>query len=446
VTGDKKGRTWRNWARTEEAEPVGRVVPRDVAGVVDAVLAAVRDGQGVTVAGAGHSASAIGRPAGVLLDVGRLDRVRRVDTLRGLVTVEAGLPLYRLSDWLWRAGLALSNLGDIDRQTVGGAVSTGTHGTGLGYGSLSEQVRELELVLADGSVVTCSPSAHPDLFQAARVGLGAFGVLTAVTLHCVPAYPIRAVERRVPLEEAVRALAEPRGPGEGFEPDGDHREFYWFPHTQRALLKSAHRLAPGTGFTPRPAWRELWEDEVVNNALLGLVTRTSATVRPLIRPVNRLCTTLMGERGWTDRSYRVLASRRRMMFREAEFGVPLAALPDVLARLRDWLERPGHEIGFPVEVRNGPAEEGWLSMAYGRATAWVSVQTRWHQPYAALVEAITRICAEHGGRPHWGKLHQLDAAALAGRYPRFADARAVRDRVDPQRRFTNEYVARVLGS
>jgi hypothetical protein len=158
-----------------------------------------------------------------------------------------------------------------------------------------------------------------------------------------------------------------------------------------------------------------------------------------------MCTALMSERTWTDRSYRILASRRRMVFREAEFGVPLAALPAVLAELTEWLEQPGHEIGFPLEVRNGPAEAGWLSMAHGRATAWVSVQTRWHQPYAALVAAIGAICAQYDGRPHWGKLHQLDAATLAGRYPRFADALAVRDEVDPARRFTNAYVAGVLG-
>jgi FAD-linked oxidoreductase len=429
---------WRNWSGTERVRPVRWLHPRNVAEVSAAVIAAGLQGLRVKAVGAGHSFSAISVAPDVLLDLAGLDRVRRADTGTGLVTVEAGLSLHRFSPWLWRAGLSLTSLGDIDRQTVAGAVSTGTHGTGLAFGSISSQVRALELVLADGSVVTCSPTERPDLFAAAQVGLGAFGVITAVTLQCEPAFPIRAIERPVPLAQALEMLTAPIQ-------QSDHLEFFWFPHTDTVLLKSNQRLPPGTDLAPPPRWRALVDDELVANGALGLISRTSAALPSLIRSTNRLCTRFFSQRAYVDRSYRVFASRRRVVFRETEFGVPIQALPAVFAEINSWLERPGHEIGFPLEIRVGAAEESWLSMAHGRRTAWISAQTHHKQPHEPLLRAVGEICRAYQGRPHWGKIHYLDANALAGVYPRFDDARAVRDQVDPERRFANPYLERVLG-
>jgi L-gulono-1,4-lactone dehydrogenase len=405
---------------------------------VSEVVTAVREaaGQGFTVraVGSGHSSSAVAVAPDVLLDLGALQRVRFASTASGLVTVEAGLPLYRLSAWLWRAGLSLSNLGDIDRQTVAGAISTGTHGTGLAYGSLSEQVRGLELVLADGSVVWCSSSSRPELFDAARVGLGAFGVVTAVQLQCVPAFPLASSERPVPVPEALAAVTDPAH---------DHAEFFWFPHTSRALLKTSTRCAPGTALARRPALRRFVEDELLENAALDVVTGLASSRPVLIRPANRICTTLLPTRTQVDRSYRVFASRRRLVFRESEYAVPLPALPWVFAELGQWLR--DHPIGFPLEVRNGPAESPWLSMAYGRPTAWISAQTHRRQPHEPLMRRLGEICASVGGRPHWGKIHFRDGEELAALYPRYDDVLRVRQEVDPERVFVNPYVASVLG-
>jgi FAD/FMN-containing dehydrogenase len=294
------------------------------------------------------------------------------------------------------------------------------------------------LVLADGSVVTCSRSERPDLFAAARVGLGAFGVITAVTLQCEPAFPIRAVENPVPLAEALELLTAP-------VQQADHLEFFWFPHTDAVLLKSNRRLPPGSEIAPPPRWRALVDDELVANGALDLISRTGAALPSLIRSANRLCTQFFGQRDYVDRSYRVFASRRRVVFRETEFGVPIDALPAAFAEINAWLERPGHEIGFPLEIRVVAPEEAWLSMAYGRHTAWISAQTYHKQPHEPLLRAVGEICRGYGGRPHWGKIHYQDAASLAEVYPRFADALAVRDQVDPARRFANPYLDHVLG-
>jgi L-gulono-1,4-lactone dehydrogenase len=432
-------RVWRNWTGTEDVRPARWLRPANVGEVQAAVLAAATDGLRVKAVGSGHSFSAIAVAPDVLLDLGRLNRVRRADTGTGLVTVEAGLTLHRLSAWLWRAGLSLTNLGDIDRQTVAGAVSTGTHGTGLAFGSISSQLRGIELVLADGRLVTCSGTDRPGLFNAARVGLGAFGVITAVTLQCEPAFPIRADERPAALAEALELLAGPS------DPPVDHLEFFWFPHTAAVLLKSNRRLPPGTALEPQPRWRALLNDELLANQALDLVCRLGAAVPRLIRPANRFCTSLFSRRSYIDRSYRVFASRRRVVFRETEFGVPLEALPAVFAEIGSWLERPGHEIGFPMEVRVGAAEESWLSMAYGRRTAWISAQTHHKQAHEPFLRTLGEICRDYEGRPHWGKIHYLDAEVLAKVYPRFPAALAVRDQVDPARRFANPYLDRVLG-
>jgi FAD-linked oxidoreductase len=432
------GPRWQNWGGTEQALPSRWLRPRNVDEVSAAVVAAGQDGLRVKAIGAGHSFTAISVAPDVLLDLVHLDRVRRVDTRTGLATVEAGLPLYRLSPWLWRAGLSLTNLGDIDRQTIAGAISTGTHGTGLEFGSLASQVRELELVTADGAVVTCSATERPDLFNAARVGLGAFGVITAVTLQCTPAFGLHVLERAVPLETALEELTESAA-------EAEHIGLFWFPHTREVLLKSNRRMPPGDPLDPEPRWRRLLNDEVLQNGGLALITGTSATVPSLIRPANRFCTSLIGRREYTDRSYRVFASRRRVVFRETEWGVPLESLRDAFDEVRAWLERPGHEIGFPMEIRVGTAEDSWLSMAYGRATAWISAQTNHRQEHELLLRAVGEICRNYSGRPHWGKIHYLDAAALAPVYPKFAAALAVRDQVDPDRRFANPYLERVLG-
>lgn len=403
------------------------------------MIAAAAEGLRVKAIGSGHSFSSISAAPDVLLDLSELNRVRQADSATGLVTVEAGLSLHHFSPWLWRAGLSLTSLGDIDRQTIAGAVSTGTHGTGLAFGSISSQVRGLELVLADGSVVTCSALERPDLFAAARVGLGAFGVITAVTLQCVPAFPLRAIERPAPLAEALELLTAP-------VQQADHLEFFWFPHTETVLLKSNQRLPPGTPTAPPPRWRALVDDELVANGALGLVSWTGAAMPNLIRSTNRFCTQFFSHRSYIDRSYRVFASRRRVVFRETEFGVPIDALPAVFTEINSWLERPGHEIGFPLEIRVGAAEESWLSMAYGRRTAWISAQTHHKQPYEPLLRTVGEICRAYQGRPHWGKIHYLGAESLAEVYPRFTDALAVRDRVDPGRRFANPYLEGVLGS
>ncbi|MFC6009218.1 D-arabinono-1,4-lactone oxidase [Angustibacter luteus] len=430
------GATWTNWARTEVATPAAVVRPRSADDVSRVVRAAVDAGRRVKAVGSGHSFTGVAVTDGVHV---RLDQLtRRLDVYDGgLVTVGAGWPLHELGPALAAHGLAMSNLGDIDVQTISGAVGTGTHGTGGGFGGISDQIRGLQLVLADGSVVEVSADVDPDLFQSARVGLGAFGVVTAVTLQCEPLYALHAVEAPMPLAEVLDGVDE-------LVAANDHFEFYWFPHTQRTLTKRNNRVSPGTPLAPLGRVRSYVDDELLSNTLFEGLNRL-ATLAPRVVPsLNAVSARALSAREFTDVSYRVFASSRTVRFRESEWAMPRAAMPHVLREIDAWVQRSGERLPFPVEVRFGAADEPWLSTANGRETAWIAVHQYHRMDHRRYFAAVQSILTAYEGRPHWGKMHTLAAADLAARYPRFADAMKVRDRVDPDRVFGNAYLERVF--
>ena len=357
------------------------------------------------------------------------------NTGSGLVTVRSGTTIRELNAALDSLGLALPNLGDIDAQTIAGAISTGTHGTGAGIGGLATFVEALELVLVDGSVVSCSATSRPELFAAARVGLGALGVISTVTMRCVPAFTLAADERPMPYEEVAERFGE-------FAGSNDHFEFYWFPYGRLALVKrnNRNRDAP-----PMPRWRWFWEYEVMENAAFGTLCRAGRTVPGLIRPLNRLASATLSKRSYSAPSHQVFVTPRRVRFVESEYAVPRESVLDVLAELRAAVPRLETPVMFPVEVRVAAADDIWLSTACGRDTAYVAIHQYVGLPYQEYFRTFESITAAVGGRPHWGKLHTLDVGRLRDLYPRFGDFLRIRDETDPEGRFTNPYLEQVLG-
>ena len=332
----------------------------------------------------------------------------------------------------------MTNLGDIDVQTIAGAISTGTHGTGAKLGGIATQVRGLELVLADGELLACDADQHPDVFAAARVGLGALGVIASVTLQCEPAFALAAAEAPGDLDGVLDELDEN-------VVGNDHFEFYWFPHTRRVLTKRNNRVLPGTELRPLGRFRGWLDDEFLANTAFDRINRLTTRRPALIPRANAIATRLLSPRDFIDRSYRVFASPRTVRFREMEYAVPRAAVPQVLTEIEAYLARSGEQIGFPVEVRFAAADDIWLSTAQGRDTGYIAVHQyhrREHEPYFRAVEAIAKDVA---GRPHWGKLHYRDAASLREAYEHFDEFVAVRDKLDPERRFGNAYLEQVLG-
>jgi L-gulonolactone oxidase len=429
---------WTNWARTVTAEPVAVEHPATVEQLQEAVATAARQGLRVKPVGSGHSFTPAAATDGVQLQLDRLTGVLRADRATGLVTALAGTRLRDLSETLWSLGLALPNLGDVDVQTISGAIATGTHGTGARFPGMAADVRGLELVLPDGSLLRADAGNEPDVLAAAAVGLGAFGVVASVTLQCVPAFAVAAAEVPEPLDEVLADL-------DGFAKGSDHAEFYWFPHTRRALTKRNTRLPRDAPPRPLRAGRRWLEDEFLANSVFGGINRVT-TARPQLVPrLNAVAARALSTRRYTDRSYRVFASSRRVVFREMEYALPRDAVPEVLDGIEKWLAASGEQVAFPVEVRFADADDVWLSTAYGRPVAYVAVHQYWRRDHERYFAAVEGLCRAAGGRPHWGKLHSLGAAELAPLYPRFADAVVVRDRLDPGRTFANGYTDRVLG-
>jgi FAD-linked oxidoreductase len=427
---------WTSWSGLASALPAQRLAPADAEQVVDAVVAARAQGLRLRMVGSGHSFTDVAVTDGLLLEPGGLVGIESVDRQAGTVTVRAGTPLHALDAGLDALGLALHNLGDIDRQTVAGAVSTGTHGTGGRRASLSAQLAGVELVTGDGRVVQASATEEPDLFHAARLGLGAVGVLTRLRFEVEEAFVLEATERPMPLEQVLSTYDE-------LVEAHDHVDVYWFPYSSRCQAKLNDRV-PGA---PRPPsrLRAYVDDELLSNTVFGLVDRACSRFPAVTARANRIVSRGWSARQYRDVSHRVFVSPRRVVFREMEYAVPREAGMAALSEVRRLLDRERWPVSWPVEVRCVPADDVWLSPAYGRDSVYLAFhvgRTVDHRPYFGAVEHVLRA---HDGRPHWGKLHTRTAADLAPAYPRFDDFLAVRDKADPDRLFANPYLERVLG-
>ncbi len=428
---------WRNWAGNQRSIPARVASPRSTEEVAAEVRRAAEDGLTIRMPGTGHSFTGVALTDGVQLRPQGLTAVRSIDTATGLVTAEAGLALWRLNQLLDEHGLALANMGDIQEQTIAGASQTGTHGTGRDHAGLASQIAGLELVLADGSVVTCSRTERPELFDAARVGLGALGVVTAITWQTVPSFLLRAQEEPMAWNEVLSRLDE-------LEADNEHFEFYWFPHSEGCLTKRNNRVEGPRA--PLPGFKAWLDDEFLSNQVFGAAQRVTRRFPGTIGPINGVSAKLLGARTYTDTSYKVFTTSRNVRFKEQEYAIPREHLTAALREIRAAFDRKGWRISFPIEVRVLPAEDAWLSMAHGRRTAFIAVHVYHRNEHAAYFEGVEEILTALGGRPHWGKMHTRDAEYLETVYPRFGDFTKLRDELDPDRRFRNPYLRQVLGS
>ncbi|MET7901830.1 D-arabinono-1,4-lactone oxidase [Streptomyces sp. NPDC005355] len=427
---------WRNWAGNVTARPVRSVAPSSTQELAEAVRRAAADGLKVKPAGTGHSFTTAAATDGLLIRPDRLVGVRELDREAGTVTVAAGTPLKQLNETLAAHGLSLTNMGDIMEQTVAGATSTGTHGTGRDSASIAAQIRGIELVTADGSVLRCSARENPEIFAAARIGLGALGVVSAITFGVEREFLLTAREEPMPFDRVMADF-------EQLAAENEHFEFYWFPHTGNCNTKRNNRsTGPAAPVGRVSGWVD---DELLSNGIFQVACSVGRAVPATIPGIAKISSRALSARSYTDIPYKVFTSPRRVRFLEMEYAVPREAAVTALRELKATVERSGLRVGFPVEVRTAPADDIPLSTASGRDTAYIAVHLYRGTPHRAYFTAAEQIMTAHGGRPHWGKLHSRDAAYLAGVYPRFGEFTAVRDRLDPGRLFANDYLRRVLG-
>lgn len=426
---------WKNWAGNVVAYPAAHLSPRTESEVADIVSRAVSAGQTVRVAGSGHSFTPAVATNGTLLSIGELSGIRSIDRAAGTVTVGAGTALSELNLLLHKEGLAMPNLGDIAYQTVAGAISTSTHGTGRLLPGLAAQVVGMKLVDGTGRIVTANATENIDVLEVGRVSVGALGVITECTLKVVDAFALEAHEMPMKLDAVLDSIDE-------LKTSNDHFEFFWIPHTKWALTKRNNRTTKD--LQPLPKVKGWVEKTFMENHAFGALCYLGR-LRPQLIP--RLATALpsSGSRTYIDQSFKIFASPRLVRFYEMEHSIPSAALPDALRDIRSMVERKGYLLNFPVEVRFTGADDVPLSTSYGRESAYIAVHVFKGMEYQPFFRDVEDILRGYGARPHWGKIHHRNAEELATLYPRFSDFLAMRDRLDPQRVFLNDYTKQIFG-
>ncbi len=426
---------WRNWARNQRSSGVANHRPSSEIELVALVNSARESGRRVKVVGHGHSFTDIAVTDGHIVSLENYNQILDFDLVNGLVTVQSGIQLSDLNEQLDRNGLAFPNLGDIAYQSLAGSISTSTHGTGIGLPGLAAQVTGLRLITADGGILDCSLSENAEIFHVARVSLGSLGIISTITLRVVPAFDLHAVEEPLRMDHVLEHLDE-------FVNNNDHFEFYWVPHTGWALTKRNNRTAMPAA--PLNRVRKWWNKSVLENYAFGIVCWVGR-LRPSLIPKLARALPGTGRTEFVDKSYRVFTSKRIVKFYEMEYAIARADLKDALRRVRQMVENRKFNLNFPVEVRFTAADDIPLSTAYGRESAYIAVHVYKGMEYEPYFREVESIMNDYGGRPHWGKLHFQTLETLSTRYHELQRFNNVRNRLDPEGVFTNDYLRRVLG-
>ena len=427
--------TWVNWGRNQKCAPDQIARPSTDTQVAKLVCLGVAERKKVRAVGAGHSFSPLCATEGIMIDLSNFNSITRVDQELMLVTVGAGIRLFELNKQLELLGLALPNLGDIDCQSLAGAISTGTHGTGLGFHSISEAVVGIKMITGDGGILQCSTSKNQNFLEAARVGLGSLGIMVEVTLQCVPAFNLRAMEQTTHIESVLELF-------EAAIETEDHTEFFWFPHTEVGTLKINSKTTDSPSYRSR--YKAFLSDEIIANGGFELINRYAKFFPS--RAQQMLEKQLATDRkiSYVAPSYKVFCSKRRVRFIEMEYAIPLEYLLEAFQKVREVTQQLDSPITFPIEVRVLGADSIPLSPAYGRKSGYIAVHVfrgTPTDPYFRLVEDIMKT---YGGRPHWGKMHTRTSRELSDLYPEWNKFQSVLEELDPDGHFSTPYLDRVL--
>jgi L-gulonolactone oxidase len=430
---------WHNWAGNQRATATVAVRPYTRDDLVATVRAAAAAGRRVRVAGAGRSCSAVARTDGCRIDVSRYGRLLAVDRDARTATAQAGITILELCAALAERELALPTMGEAGAATLGGSLATGTHGTGGRLPGLAGLVTSMELILADGSVLTVSAEHEPDVFGAARVGLGALGVVSTVTVQCVPAFNLRTVEEPAPLSDVLASLEQRVA-------DNEHFEFLWLPFTEWTLTRRSNR-------TDRPV-----EGRDLSRARLGSLARGELAVLSRawgerlppsaargLAPAGAALMCRLDRAEYVARGYHALTRPRLTRFLSMEYALDRNAAADAVRGVQACLAASSPPVCLPVQVRFSASDGSALSPSFGRDSCHVALHASLHGPFAQYFAEVEGILTSLGGRPHWGMLHSQTAATLAPKYPQWAQFQAVRSRLDAGGVFGNDELDRVLG-
>ncbi len=426
------GGKWSNWSGGVTSKPREIVAPKDE---VD-LAAAVRKGTGpVRTPGTGHSFTPLNATDGTMIDLSAFGGLKGWDPDRKVATFGAATPLWEIGSLIHPLGCALKNMGDIDRQTLGGVVGTGTHGTGKTLGSFSAEVAGFRLVTASGEIIHCSRDENPDVFDAGRCSVGALGVMAEIAMHVRPIYKLAEKDFLLPIDQLWDQL-------ESLITKNRHFEFFWFPYSDVAVCKT---LNESDKDAPAPRSAEYLRDRGIKGSVgeartFELINEVLPYAPFLLRPAHRLFSGGMGSGNRIKWSHEILPSPRTTRFNEMEYAIPYEKGPETIKAIVAEIRKKKINTGFPIEYRTVAPDDAWLSPFYERPSATIAVHQYHRVDTSRLFGACEAIFRSVDGRPHWGKRHTRTRDELAKLYPRFEDFRAVRTRLDPEGKFMNAHL------
>ncbi|MEJ0047696.1 MAG: D-arabinono-1,4-lactone oxidase [Rhodospirillales bacterium] len=405
---------WRNWSGSQSAYPAARAAPASEDELANLLKSAATP---VRAVGAGHSFTALVPTEGTLVSLDQLSGIVSHDDGKLQSTIRAGTRLGALGPALADIGQEMLTLPDINKQALGGALATGTHGTGQTLQAIHGAVQSFRLVTAKGDIVEASRDANTEIFQAARVGLGAFGILTAVTLQNRVLTRIRKRVYALPTHDALDAWPTLKA---------QHRnaELYILPFTGMTAV------IIGDATTDKVVPRG--PDSDVDTLLdLKALRDWLAVLPPLRRYIARKAIETTPPTDAVDDGWKLLSNERPVRFNEMEYHLPAEAQPQASLEILQAVEANRPDVFFPFELRSIAPDDAYLSPFYNRASGSIAVHAYYRNDYSFLFEIVEPILRRHGGRPHWGKLNSLVARDFAALYPRWKDAVQVRQTLDP---------------
>ncbi|MGI2297234.1 D-arabinono-1,4-lactone oxidase [Paenibacillus sp. GXUN7292] len=425
---------WSNWSGSVTADPEHIAYPGSIGEIVELVHKCRAEGRYIRIVGTGHSFTAVAASSQVLVSLDKLQGLVNVNHEEQTAVVWGGTKLKLLGQLLYSESLAQENMGDIDAQSIAGAVSTGTHGTGLKLGSLSTQVIGFTIVNGLGEVLECSEQSHPELFKALQVSLGTLGIIVQVKLRLRKSYILACESKRIKLSDCLGQLKD-------LAENNRHFEFFWFPYAQTCQVKLTNEAAYMTKASPI---RDYINESLLENKLFGCLSSLCRAFPPLSATVSRISASSVPVSTKASYSHQVFATQRLVKFNEMEYSIPVEAMEDTINEMRSAMNREKFHVHFPIECRFAAGDDIWLSPSYGRDSGYIAVHMYRGMPYERYFEVMEQILQSQGGRPHWGKMHTLKAAQLKELYPMWQQFAQVRAQMDPEKLFLSSYMRELI--
>jgi FAD-linked oxidoreductase len=423
-----------NWSGSVQFKPKKILYPRDEGDLREMIINSAADGHQIRVVGTGHSFMPLIETRDVLISLDQMQGISHFDEASGDATLLAGTKLWKMNELLFEKNRCLENLGDINRQSIAGTISTGTHGTGKRFGTIATQVKELTLITANGSPHRCSETENPELFKAAQVSLGALGVISKVKLRTLPAYKLHFVQKKVHLDDLLRNLDQTAEKHR-------HFEFFGFPNSKWVAAKYVDETQAPLSTNKLST---MIDAILMENILFKILSEISRWIPGMTKPIAQLCASATSGASRVNWAHEVFSTPRWVKFQEMEYNVPATAMKDVLTELMQMIERKNIRVHFPIECRYVKGDDIWMSPAYGRDSAYLAIHQYKGMDYEDYFKAAERIFLNHGGRPHWGKRHFLSAKELKPLYPKWDEFQRTREHLDPKGMFLSPALRRLF--